>query len=73
MGNLGYLLFVIVLFFRKKRWPPLLARQIETDQMLLRDKLLINLPGTVDFFNVFNSETISKLLAVSFGSSYLNV
>ena len=31
------------------------------------------LPGTVDFINVFNSETIPKLLAVSFGTSYLIV
>ena len=32
--------------------------------------LVTVLPGTVDFY-VFNSETIPRLLAVSFGSSYV--
>ena len=35
--------------------------------------LVTVLPGTVDFFYVFNSETIPRLLAVSFGLSYVNM
>ena len=35
--------------------------------------LVTVLPGTVDFSYVFNSETIPRLLAVSFGSSYVNI
>ena len=34
--------------------------------------LATDLPGTVDYY-VFNSETIPRLLAVSFGLSYVNM
>ena len=34
--------------------------------------LATDLPGTVDYY-VFNSETIPRLLTVSFGSSYVNI
>ena len=34
--------------------------------------LATDLPGTVDYY-VFNSETIPRLLAVSFGLSYVNI
>ena len=37
----------------------------------LETALATDLPGTVDYY-VFNSETIPRLLTVSFGSSYVN-